>query len=67
MIEALRDLKLELFLAGRMWAEKLEEEENLGTPETAGRGARECVREDVAVALRCDNPECELALGRLFA
>jgi hypothetical protein len=39
---------------------------NFGTLEAAGYSAEGCAGEDVAVILRYDNPECELALNPEF-
>jgi hypothetical protein len=43
-----------------------EEAVNFRTLEAAGLGTLKCVGEDVAVVLRYDNPECELALNPVY-
>ena len=67
MIVLLRDLKTGLYFGREnVWVGKPEAATDFGTVEAAGRGAWECVGEDVAVVLRYDNPECELALNPAF-
>ena len=67
MIVILRDLKTGLYLGREnVWVGKPEEAADFGTLEAAGRGAWKCAGEDVAVVLRYDNPECELALNPAY-
>ena len=67
MVVLLRDLKTGLYFGREnVWVGKPEGATDFGTVEAAGCGAKGCVGEDVAVVLRYDNPECELALNPAF-
>jgi hypothetical protein len=67
MLVLLRDLKTGLYFGREnVWVGKPEAATDFATLEAAGCGAKVCVGEDVAVVLRYDNPECELALNPAF-
>jgi len=67
MIVLLRDLKTGLYFGREnVWVRKPQAAMDFGTLEAAGCGAEGCAGEDVAVILRYDNPECELALNPEF-
>jgi hypothetical protein len=48
------------------WVDKHEAATNFGTLEAAGRRARESGGMDVAVVLRYESPECEVALNPAY-
>ena len=63
----LRDLKTGLYFRRQnVWVAKPEEAADFLTLEAAGRGAWECVGQDVVVVLRYTEPECELALNPAY-
>ena len=67
MTVILRDLKTGLyFRSENVWVSKPGEAADFATLEAAGRGARECAGQDVAVVLRYTEPECELALNPAY-
>jgi hypothetical protein len=67
MIVLLRDLKTGLYFGREnVWVGKPQAAMDFRTLEAAGSGAEGCAGEDVAVILRYDNPECELALNPEF-
>jgi hypothetical protein len=60
----LRDLRAGLYFGGEMkWVEKPKAAADFATLEAASRRAGESGGADVAVVLRYDGPECELALN----
>jgi hypothetical protein len=63
----LRDLKTGLY-AGREvpWVRDLQEAEDFRTVEVAGRRAWKNGGENIAVVLRYEDPECELALNPIY-
>ena len=64
MIVILRDLKTGLYFGPeKVWVAKPQEAADFLTLEAAGRGAWECGSQHVAVVLRYNEPECELALN----